>query len=869
MLPASSDLTLALPLVSYFKAVVDVTPNKIAFVAGDGQTFSYLYLYQRAAFIAESLPAGDAPVALALPYDIDLLAAILACLAIGRPYLPLDPDFPPERNAAIIQHAKSPLILTRDGAAFVNYADATACLVIPAGISQQPLNITASADSLAYILYTSGTTGTPKGVFQNQRGLLHDILQYSEAIAITADDCFSGVYSASVNGALRDIFAALLHGATLVRINPKTAGMAAIAKSIAQYHITVLHLIPPLLRSFLQSKPESSVLRSIRCCYIAGDRLFTSDLVQLFAVLPEKALIYNGIGSTECATLYRHWIIDRTTTITSNIVPVGYAIADRITVLHPLPDGTAEVEVQSPYLALGYWQAPELSATSFKAVPGKPGWRSYRTGDLVRVANHDLYSFVARADNKQKIRGYLVDLSLLEAELRSFAEIMDAAVLTRQQEDRTQLIAVLVGNAAMENKLKAHLTTHFSQAVVPHVFIWLAELPRLANFKLDQTALQLLVNEQISEVAPVNTPLPDYLAWKTDKHYFLPVLKLWQQILKQAPFSGFNGRFCDLGGDSLDGLNFIAQLDLMLSKPFPLEHFSVQLSLADIIAVLIAHGCEMQAHRDAETTLVVVPPFVGFGWAKDFAEHIASHIRLIMVPTYMLYNPIGDSQPELAVVVDKLCQFIKSHYHQGVLHFYGVSSGAKPTFFAACRLQAEGLNTGTVIIGDCAPVGRAEHFASERLQAYSWLNHDLPFYHGSLVEVIAAQQQDGSFKTQLSYGWQHYCKAISYLPVLANHVAALTAPPVVKMIKSVVISKQNEGIPCTEQSPITTKNLRQLAHQALLAGNNLLAICYYEHLFAGSEYFRSRYSFNLALAWLRLQPEKLIHKASLVNKEKE
>lgn len=858
---AWSENTLEHPAFLRFQSIVNTAPQRIAFVDELGAVFSYQQLAQRAAFLAALIGEGETPVALYLPYNSDMLSAMLACLALGRPYVSLDPDFPIERNLAIIKHAGVTKVLVNhdDHAKVISVV--APILNVVTGLCEKPIVIKATAKSIAYILYTSGTTGKPKGVFQNQAGLLHDVMQYSQAIAITPSDCFSGLYSAAVNGAIRDIYAALFNGATLVRINPKTVGLAGIAHSVAQRQISVFHAIPPLLRSFLNSQPEAGLLRSIRLCYIAGDRLFAADLTSLFALMPNDVEVYNGIGSTECATLYRHWKIDRNTTFTSRVVPVGYAIPERETRLHYHDDTTAEVEVLSPYLAQGYWQEPELTAKAFKTVDGRPGWRSYLTGDLINVVDNDLYRFVGRADNKQKIRGYLIDLALIEAEIRAFNGVTDVALYTDEVHEQTRLIAVLVGDAHCVSSLKAHLASQFASAVMPHQMIWFDSLPRLPNFKVDQKTLKERVLQQLNVshftldsrqnfgLMSVEHALKSILV--EDNVEFLPVLVLWLNVLKQPSIASLDKSFSALGGDSLDWLNFIAQLDVMLDKPFPIAAFSVELNVHQVITVLVTAGCKLHQHNaQTQETLIIVPPFVGFAWAKDFAQKISSDMRVVMVPTTAIYHPIGEAQPDLEAVVDALCLYVKTHAGKGNVHFYGVSSGAKPTFFAACRLQAQGMATGAILIGDCAPVGRPEHFASERLQAYSWLTTEIPFYNGTVVEIVATHNNDATVKPTFAYGWWQYCTQVCYLPVLASHVVCLTDPAVIDSINTLAAGHQQTGL---VSNGIAPGDLLKMANNALVSGNNLQAICYYEHLFAMKLPLERFYGFNLTLARLRLQ----------------
>ncbi|MCC5450282.1 non-ribosomal peptide synthetase [Rheinheimera sp. UJ51] len=836
-----------------FETQVKRQPQRVAFINSQGVATTYQQLYQRAVFLQSLIPEGIGPIALYLSYDADLISAILACLALGRPYLPLDPDFPIERNLAITKHAAVASVLVNENEPnFAAFKMVAATIPLMPGQRDQPILLKAQADSVAYILYTSGSTGKPKGVYQNQRGLLHDVMQYSKATHITAHDCLSGIYSAAVNGAIRDMFAALFNGARLVRINPQETGLIGMAQQVAKTGITIFHAIPPLLRRFINSKPAANLLKSIRLCYIAGDRLFTADLQALFDLLPKETVVYNGIGSTECATLYRHWLIDRKTHIAGTVVPVGYAIDERETYLHWREQGLAEVEVQSPYLALGYWQDTELTERTFYHLPERPGWRGYRTGDLVKVLDNDLFVFVGRADSKVKIRGYLVDLSLLEAEFRRFAEVTDAALVTLDDDNETRLIAVLVGDNEKEALIKSYLSQHFSSASMPHNFVWLKALPRLPSYKLDAKKLNALVKDALLQKGANACVMAHGLDLSRDAHsaYFLPVLQLWLKVLKQPDVQLLQKSFAELGGDSLDLLNFFAQLDLILDKPYPAALFSVSASIQDVLDVLRNTGRSLQQRSAEAVNLVVVPPFVGFGWAKGFIEHLTPELRVIMVPTSALYHPIGEPQPELTDVVERLCAYLKECIAiDSVTHFYGVSSGAKPAFFAACELQKQGIKTGTFIVGDCAPVGRAEHFAAERLQAYSWLTSDIPYYHGAVVEIIAALDKTKQLKTFSSLGWWQYCSKIHYLPLLAEHVGCLTAPAVIELINRLTLDGEDEYL-STELSQINKVSMA--ANNALLTQQNLLAVCLYDHVVAASDNFKQIYGFNLLLARQRV-----------------
>ncbi|SMF93376.1 amino acid adenylation domain-containing protein [Methylomagnum ishizawai] len=513
------------------------------------------------------------PVGILLGHDALFPIAMLGVLRAGCGYVPLDAGFPAERNRLILAQAGIAALVT-DQAHWAQAAGLLApelplLVMDDAGVAAPDCALPeATPDSLAYILYTSGTTAAPKGVFQNHRNLLHDVMQYTNAVHLGADDRLTQCYSPSVNGAIRDIYGALLNGASL-HILPPGEGVD-LAGFVRKRRITIYHSVPVVFRHLVRDLDPGQGFDEVRIVYIAGDRLDGGDVAAFKRHFPLGGWLYTGIGATEAATLYRHRFIGHATPIEPERVPVGHAIPDReMLLLGPEGDPVAtgeigEIHVESRHIALGYWNAPALTAERFVPHPRDPGVRRYRTGDLGRLRPDGLLEFLGRADHQLKIQGHRVEPAAIEAILKTHPGVAEAAVLGRPTpgSGEPRLVGYWTTATAPDAgpdaaALKAFLRERLPPYMVPVRLARIEALPLLPNFKIDRAALA-----QLDPPAPPETVLPTTpLGWS--------LKRLWENLLGLDAI-GMDDDFFELGGNSLLAFTLVTRITQALGRELPL-----------------------------------------------------------------------------------------------------------------------------------------------------------------------------------------------------------------------------------------------------------------------------------------------------------
>ena len=433
------------------------TPANIAVSFRDEQ-ITFAELNARSNQLARRLQMLDVCtesfVAVCMERSVEMVVGLLAILKAGAAYIPLDPESPAERQAAILKDVRAAVLLTQQSLlANVPESEATVVCLDPdseslAGFSAENLDAFATADSLAYVIFTSGSTGTPKGVMISHRAVSNHMVWLAEYLGLDELDTILQKTPFFFDASVSEFFAPLLTGGRLVIAEP--AGHrdpAYLIDTMARTGVTTLQLVPSMLRA-LVAEPGLTQVSSLKRVICAGEAL-TVDLRDKFQSLV-SARLYNLYGPTEAAIDATSWNCEER--VQRKTVPIGGPIANtRVYVLdsafNPVPFGAAgELYLGGDGLARGYVNRPELTAERFIPDPfsTEPGARLYKTGDLVRYLPEDVLEFLGRSDEQVKIRGFRIEPGEIEAVLNQHVLVRHAVVTTDEDEQRTRRLVAYV-----------------------------------------------------------------------------------------------------------------------------------------------------------------------------------------------------------------------------------------------------------------------------------------------------------------------------------------------------------------------------------------------------------------------------------------
>ncbi len=447
-----------------FEEQVRRAPTAVAIVFEDRQ-LSYEELNRRANRVARRLRkltvGRDVPVGICMDRSLEMVIALLGVLKAGGAYVPLDPDYPPERLASMINDAGSPVILTQTRLknCCLDAAEKVLCLDADEFRAEEETNLASGvrADDLAYVLYTSGSTGAPKGVAVTHRGVVR-LVKETDYASFAADETFLQLAPISFDASTFEIWGALLNGGKLVVMSPAQPSLEEIGSAIRGHGVTTLWLTSGLFNAMVDERLRD--LHPLRQLLAGGDVLSVPHVRKALRELTETRLI-NGYGPTEGTTFACCHTIVPTTALEGSI-PIGKPIANTTAYildsrLQPVPIGvTGELFIGGDGLARGYWRRPELTAQKFVSDPfsSEPDARLYQTGDLAHWRDDGAIEFLGRIDSQVKMRGFRIELGDIENALRQQANVLDAAVAVL--DDTTgdkRLVAYVVRKPAAEVEL--------------------------------------------------------------------------------------------------------------------------------------------------------------------------------------------------------------------------------------------------------------------------------------------------------------------------------------------------------------------------------------------------------------------------------
>ena len=581
-------------IVDRFQYVVKRYPNRLA-VKTPRVAWTYRELSRRASDVAGALieqlrdrrgrgPRASGRVALLCSHDETMTAAVLGVLKAGHAYVPLDPHAPAARLAQMWADAEPSAIVAT--AAHVALAreiagDAPVVVVDPAAALPRAVRIPrVPPGAPAYVLYTSGSTGEPKGVVQSHRNVLHFIRTYSANLQLRPADKLTLVAAYGFDAAVMDIFGALLNGAALCPFSLRDGTPQELADWIHEEAITVLHATPTVFRTLTSSLDPERVLSSVRIVVLGGEAAFRTDAEQFVRHFAPTCLLVNGLGPTESTIALQSFTAhgDR---LTRSALPVGYPVDD--TRVHLLDDHGYDAEVfgqivvESPYVALGYWRRDDLTRAAFETVELDGRRRRYWTGDLARRLPGGRLEFLGRNDRQIKIRGYRIELGEIETVLAAHPIVRECAVtMATDARGAGRLVAYVVardGDLASSRELRQFLVARLPDPMVPSAFVALEALPVRANGKVDRDALPPPRFEPSSaEYVPPRDGAEQRMA------------DFWREVLS-VDRVGVHDNFFELGGDSIKAIRITGLLRAAGVAITPWLLFQYQ-TIADLVPAL-------------------------------------------------------------------------------------------------------------------------------------------------------------------------------------------------------------------------------------------------------------------------------------------
>ncbi|MFD4231134.1 amino acid adenylation domain-containing protein [Streptomyces sp. NPDC058545] len=699
-----------------FEQRVAAHPDAVAAVHGE-QQLTYRELNARANRVGRALLARglrrEGVVAVVTERNLDWMAAVLAVFKAGGVYLPIEPHFPADRVATMLSRAACGLVLTEPGSTStldqaLGSLSAIQKLFVGAAYEEDhaddDLGLRVEPDQLAYIYFTSGSTGEPKGAMCEHAGMLNHLyakiddlgIGEGQVVAQTAPQCFDISLWQLVSGLL-------VGGQTLLVEQEVILDVRRFVDKIIDGRVAVLQVVPSYLDvvvSCLQQRPRE--LPDLRCVSVTGEALKRELAQRWFADRPGIKLV-NAYGLTETSDDTNHEVMDRMPD--GDRILLGpavnnvhvYVVDEHLT---PVPLGAPGLIVFSGVcVGRGYVNDPERTRQAYLADPHHEGARLYRGGDYGRWQPGGKLEFLGRRDNQVKIRGFRIEIGEIENTLLRVPGVRDGAVVVTERADRSKhLVAFYSGRRQLEvGVLLDRLGESLPEYMVPSAFHWRESLPLTANSKIDRKTLRTLAGElgavQDEYHAPT-TPTEQQLAAAWAKVLGIPENQI-----------GRRDHFFDRGGTSLSAVKLAITLDRAVS----LKDVTRHPVLADLAGLVDGRSERrsglLQSLSESDGTqpaALVCFPYAG-GNAVNFqpmARALSSGGPAVYAVELPGHDVTAEGEP-LAPMAQVVEQVVDEIIRQGLTKvlLWGHSSGTALAVETARKLQERGVDVQRVFLG--------------------------------------------------------------------------------------------------------------------------------------------------------------------------
>ncbi len=585
------------------------TPDRIALASSSQQYITYNELDKRAGNLAHLLQQkGAGPntiVGLMVERSIEMIVGLLGILKSGSAYLPVDPDYPPDRVRYMLDDSGSPLLITRLN--FTGNLEFNREIIdieaIEPVIKYDNSNAIDDRRDLIYMIYTSGSTGKPKGVMIEKEGFLNMLYWFIDALSIREEDNNLLISPVSFDLSQKNIFTPFLTGSRLTLSSPGIPDYIELTGLIPRERVSVICCAPSVFYPLLDSPEDKgfSQLKSLRAVAFGGEPIRVEKLLPWINTPGFSCNLFNTYGPTECTDIASYYPIPHDLLQKQTNIPIGKTIPnvnlyilDKYLQVLPLKI-PGELCIGGIGLSRGYHNNETLTNTKFVDTPHLPVKKVYRSGDLTCWLPDGNIEFLGRIDHQVKIRGLRIELGEIENELIKHQEIKEAIVIARKNKTgENYLCAYIVPHPAevpSVTVLKEFLGRNLPPYMIPSFFVVLDTIPLTPSGKLNRNGLpEPEINEEMSFTAPRDR-LEEEL------------VKIWNGVLEinTADLSiGIDDNFFQLGGHSLKATLLVSRIHKILNVKIP---------LGEIFKNPTIRGIAGYIRRDRGEKYIAIEPF--------------------------------------------------------------------------------------------------------------------------------------------------------------------------------------------------------------------------------------------------------------------
>lgn len=735
-------------LTKWFEHNVRKQPNAVALSAGD-HTMTYAELNEQANRLARHLQKNgvghQTVTAILAERTPELIVSLLAVLKAGATYVPIDPDYPESRIQYMLKDSGATHLLTHSS--FISqtrslafdgtylFADDQEILLM----SSENLPLEAGLNDTAYIMYTSGTTGQPKGIMTTHSNIAR-VVKNTNYLTILETDTLLSLSNSVFDGFTFDVYGALLNGAKLVLPQKETIlDMGKLTELIKGEHISVM-FVPTALFHLLVDE-GTDWMRGVRKVLFGGERASVQHVRKAFDVMGKGRLL-NVYGPTESTVFATYYPIDEAIPLEAHSIPIGkplnqtgaYILSEHRQ-LQPI-GMVGELCLSGKGLAKGYLNRPDLTKQVFIAHPFAAGERLYRTGDLAYFREDGLIEYAGRVDDQVKIRGHRIELTEIEANLLMYPGVKQAVLLADHDEtNHTRLLAYITCDDAWKGKLddiKSRLKERLPAYMLPHELIELENLPLTPNGKVDKRQL----------------PKPE--APQGNRHVKLPaneveqkLLVMWREVLEREDIST-DDHFFELGGHSLKAMSLLSKVSKEFEVQVPI-HLLFETPTIEALSHYIQHQDGETAgylvfNESQTSTVFALPPLPGYGFIYQEAAKTLDDVRLVAFDFIETNN--------------RMAQYVQHIQHlqpKGPLTLMGYSGGCYLAFELVQALEQGGRTVEKVImidsykkIGESDLEGRS---IDDDIEAIVHQTKQSELAQGEIVQEALAQKTRAYYET--------------------------------------------------------------------------------------------------------------------------